>query len=72
MDGVRVLERFQLWGFDWEILVLWVGSGGWSQMEVVQAVGWGEGKKIKKTGCNKATQKKSPKWTLDHDLACSL
>lgn len=37
--------------------MLWVGSGGWSQMEVVQAVGWGEGKKIKKTGCNKATQK---------------
>lgn len=37
--------------------MLWVGSGGWSQMEVVQAVGWGEGNKIKKTGCNKATQK---------------
>ena len=27
--------------------MLWVGSGGWSQMEVVQAVGWGEGKKNK-------------------------
>ena len=58
--------------------MLWVGSGGWSEMEVGRGCGVGEGKKKKrKEGKkeNRAKQgntEKSPKSRLNHDLFYSL